>query len=97
VYLRWNPLRTAELIAASVLDRRALAEQLSARVAGLDDLLGRPVDTTEVTASFESALTQLVGITPVDADWSAAEQALHSADLERYAAIVIAPHGKTEG
>ncbi len=87
VHLRWNPLRTAALMAAP--DRAALAEQLAARVAGLTELLGRPVDAAQVIMAFEAALTQVAGLTPVDAIWNAAEQAARSAELQRYAELEL--------
>ncbi len=89
IHLRWEPRQTAVLMAASASERLALTEQLSARVAGLTELLEQPVDFAQVMASFEDALAQIVGITTVDADWNAVEQDVRSADLDRYAAIAL--------
>lgn len=89
VYLRWQPKRTAALIAAPVDDRAALAEGLAARVAGLDELLGRAVDSAEVIESFEAALARLTGMVPADAEWNVAERDTQMADLERYVAITL--------
>jgi lipoate-protein ligase A len=88
VHLRWEPRRTAMLMAAPALEQLALTQQLSERVAGLTDLLGRSVDSEAVMAVFEKALAQVGGLSSVDADWTAVEQAVQSADLDRFAAIV---------
>ncbi len=82
VHLQWEPKRTAALIAAPASDRSALADQLAERVAGLSDLLDQPVDATEVAVSVEAALGQLIGLTLIDAEWNAAEQAARAAALE---------------
>jgi lipoate-protein ligase A len=73
VHLKWEPMHTAELLVASAQDRSALVKQLSARVAGLDEVLGRAVDPIEIIASFEAALARLVGITTANVDWDATE------------------------
>jgi lipoate-protein ligase A len=89
VHLRWDPRNTATLMAAPAPEQAVLERQLSERVGGLADLLGHSVDSEAVMSSFETALAQIVGLTPVDADWNAVEQAALSVDLERFAAITL--------
>jgi lipoate-protein ligase A len=89
VHLRWEPRNTAMLMAATAPEQLALARQLSERVGGLADLLGHSMDSQAVMSSFEMALSQLAGLTLVDAEWNTLEQTVRSADLERFAAIVL--------
>jgi lipoate-protein ligase A len=88
VHLRWEPHETAMLMAATASEQLALARQLSERVGGLADLLGHSVDSQAVMSSFETALSQLAGLTLIDTEWNTLEQTARSADLERFAAIV---------
>jgi lipoate-protein ligase A len=88
VYLRWSPERSAQLLAATAPERIDLAQQLAARVAGLNELLPQPPDAAMVIGAFEAALTRQTGLTPADDAWSDAERAAQAAELPRYAAIV---------
>lgn len=87
VYLHWNPPRTAALMAVSEPDRTTLAEQLAARVAGMNQLTGREVDPAEVIGTFDLALERLTGLVPFDSDWNSTERTIRSTTTEDYVAI----------
>lgn len=87
VYLHWEPWRTARLMMLSEPEHVELVKLLAARVAGLDELLGREIAFVEVIETFETALQQTANLAPVDADWNAAERSRRLADLSRYAAL----------
>ncbi|GIV96730.1 MAG: ligase [Herpetosiphonaceae bacterium] len=84
VYRHWRPQQTAAVIAAEEHERDVLAERLAARVAGLDDLLDYAPSATIVMKTFESALEELVGLTPVEDGWSEAELAAREGALALY-------------
>jgi lipoate---protein ligase len=82
VYTRWAPERTATLMAGAPYERAALAQQLAARVAGLEG-----IDDRAVIVAFESALRRVAGLEPADGDWTDEERAARAAETARYAAI----------
>jgi lipoate-protein ligase A len=87
IYQRWEPRRTAALIAAAPGERAELERQLAMRVAGLEQL-GVTTATT-VIAAFEAALARLVGQALADDDWRDGEVAARVAEAGRYAAIRV--------
>jgi len=86
-YLRWDPWRTAALIAAPLPDRVALADQLAGRVAALDNLLGQVIGRERIIEHFEAALERTANLVPLDDDWNGVERAAREVALSRYAAI----------
>lgn len=93
VYLHWDPQHTAALIAGTVFDHARLTELLTARVAGLDELLGRAVSPMEVIDAFEAALEYSFGLVPADADWAEVERTARSTAMADYAAIRLQNQG----
>jgi lipoate-protein ligase A len=87
LYMRWRPARTAVLIAAAPLERAVLAGRLVERVAGLADLVDRPLAADQVVAAFEGALARRTGLIPAQDDWNAHELATRDAELPRYASL----------
>jgi len=88
VHLRWEPQRIAALMAATSTERAGLAQQLAARVAGLEELCGgKASDAATLIAAFETALARLSGLVPSEAGWTVEERAARAASIARYAAI----------
>lgn len=86
IYLRWDPWRTAALIAAEADQRAALAARLGERVAGLGDLADE-LDAATVIDAVEHALLQRMQLRPQNDDWLAEERAALAGALARFAAL----------
>jgi lipoate-protein ligase A len=90
VYLRWEPWRTAALVAAAGPERAALAARLAERVTGLDALCGvQAPDIAAVTAAVEAALARRCRFVLADDDWRDDERAARMEAMARYAAIEL--------
>lgn len=87
IYLRWSPLATASMVVAPPHDQQRLANLLARRVAGLEELLGRPVSAEEVMGAFARALEERTGLTLQPADWSEAELEALAKARSDYAAL----------
>jgi lipoate-protein ligase A len=87
LYLRWEPERTAALMAASETERARLLEQLRARVVGVADLLDAPPSMVAVAEAVEHALERWAGLLPHDDDWSLEERAVWRELRAQYGAL----------
>jgi lipoate---protein ligase len=86
VYLRWAPVRTASILAASAEERSALVAQLAARVAGIHEL-GVRAEVDEVIRAVEQALERQVGLRPKDDDWTDYERQVWRETIPGYAEL----------
>jgi lipoate-protein ligase A len=90
--LRWDAERIASLLAALPEERPLLAEGLRARAAGIDELLGRDINTSEIIIRFEALLQE-----HYQADLSdmtigpEIERQARGYEQERYAPLAAAP------
>lgn len=75
IYLRWSPEATAALMTTDG-DPTVVAQQLAARVVGLDAVAASRMSTAEVVmATFAAALTAQTGLTPTPTAWTEDETA----------------------
>lgn len=94
IYLDWLPVRSAELLAVTDVERVGLAAQLDQRVAGLNNLLTEPLSRDVLTKAVEVALTQRAGLVPTADDWIGQECDAYQELLPQYQALA-GPNGVT--
>ena len=86
VYLHWPSEETAALVGVTEVEQQALAAELPARVAGLDELRpdGAP-SLAALQAAFEAALQERGGVVPTPTEWTAGERLAREAALAQHA------------
>ena len=84
IYLRWSSTRTAELVTQNAADRAMLTGLLDGRVAGLNTVGRRDVDTAVVIQAVEATLTERWGLVTTDDKWTPAEIAAREEALARF-------------
>jgi lipoate-protein ligase A len=87
IYRSWSPGDLAKLLALPAAAQALLTEQLTARVAGLEELLPTPPDAPTIMAAFAHALHEREGVVLEHAAWSADELAAREQAQARYVPI----------
>lgn len=87
IYARWEPQRTAALLALPEQERPALTQALAARVAGIADLFDQPVVVAAVRQAIEGALEARSGFRIAPDQWRADERTVWAEAQPRYAEL----------
>lgn len=89
LYLRWQPRRTADLVAQTPDEHARLTAWLAERVVGLEEQSGRSVAAAEVMRGFETILEAQTGLHLLDDTWNDGEHAAQATARARFAALVL--------
>jgi lipoate---protein ligase len=93
VYLHWDAVRSAALLAASDADRARLSVQLRQRVAGLSDFAPAPPSRAALIRAVEAALSEQAGLMPLTDDWTDREREAREDLLAQYQELVFPESG----